>query len=185
MGDSPTPSLTAGSERSPRTVLTGNITTLADVGVVRGNVAGDAPGGMPRAAVPPGEGEVRLADAGTVPEESGPTSASSNTDLGRTSVSGDVANVSELAAEAAELAAEAAAAEAVPSYMASEGSRTDGQVVLDDLQDAEAQAEAEDRVAVDASGVGSHGDVAGLWLYLLWLYSPWLYLPWLYSRWLY
>ena len=158
MSQGATPSLTTGSDNSPRTILAGNVTTLADVGDVQGNVAEGEHG-----AILPGEGEVRLADAGAVPQESGPTRGSSNglsnTDVGRTSVSGDVANVSELAAEAAELAAEEREALAVPSYMASEGSRTDGQV-LDDLQDAEAQREAEEAHAIAASGVGSHGDVA-------------------------
>ena len=112
------PGVTTGSDNnSPRTILAGNVTTLADVGDVQGNVAEGAHGG-----IPPGEGEVRLADAGAVPQESGPRRGSSNgfsnTDVGRTSVSGDVANVSELAAEAAELAAEEREAVAVPSYMA-------------------------------------------------------------------
>ena len=140
------------------TILAGNVTTLADVGDVQGNVE------QAHQAHPPGEGEVRLADAGAVPEEPGPTRGVSSTDaggtVGRTSVSGDVANVSELAAEAAGHDAEEREALAAPStWMASEGSRTDGQV-MDDLQDAEAQQEAEEAQAIAASGVGSHGDVA-------------------------
>ena len=83
------------SPRAPRTVRTGYAYRL-------GRAARAAYRGTP--------GEVRLADAGAVPQEPGPTRGSSNglsnTDVGRTSVSGDVADVSELAAEAAELAAE-------------------------------------------------------------------------------
>ena len=167
----------AGSDNSPRTILAGSVTTLADVGI--GDVQGSVADAAERGSIPPGVGEVRLAnpnpnpnsnpnpnpnpnpnanqvrlaDAGAVPQESGPRRGSSNglsnTEVGRTSVSGDVANVSELAAEAAELAAEEQEALAVPSFMASEGSRTDGQV-LDDLQDAEAEHEAEEAQAIAA-----------------------------------
>ena len=144
------------SDQSPRTIL--GVTELADAGVVQGTAA-DVD--IPAVMVSQGAGEVTLANAGTVPETSvARMHGSSITDMGHTSVSGDVANVNELAVEAAELAAEEAADRAVPSYMASEGSvKADGP---DDLQDAEAEAEAEEADVRSDAALADVGDVADL-----------------------
>lgn len=147
-------------DQSPRTIL--GVTELAEHDSLTQFVQGSAADvDVPAVMVSQSAGEVTLADAGMVPEASVVRmNGSSITDMGRTSVSGDVANVNELAVEAAELAAEEAEQRAVPSYMASEGSvQADGP---DDLQDAEAEAEAEEADVRSDTALADVGDVADL-----------------------